>query len=649
MFHRETSDVEHMEALIQDAIRQILSDPRPGPFLQWSQRTMPSLLGADSSELIPSEASRLSLLLGAAIWNATPLPRNDFQPQPLHAQDIAPTCPCGSGKAFPLCCGEDEQIPELPEELIWECLIVSADADTLSEAIGAGAIPPELLYCVGERLLADDHPGRAVALLEPLFSRLDDPAQLADGEAALILAPALDPFCDALDRLDHWKKKLRFLKDMSACSERPLRALAWQRRCTIAIDDGAFDAARQAFEQAQRNAPDDANTALLEITLLAAQHDNDHAAARARFWYHKLKRAGCDDETLLQFFSAAAIDAQSALLASQADLIDPRLLLLHALIEKACERRIPRYTLDLITDTRQSPPSPQLSLSLEMPDEVAAVHDDLLAARLVPARGLRRLENTWRELFRCNKPPATQLIVRDSPCWELTAWLDLLRREPRCFDSLDILDDIATALYLHPESALPWVAQTLLLPLLERAFEIVAASLDDDKRLTLPWSDERNRPALRLLFRLHLHHSDAGEHTAAVPFMEMLLRLNPSDNHGIRAELINHYLRQHQDAAAVELAARFPNDVLADTAYGEVLALYRLGEHKRAAAALDQAIGALPLIPRYLTRKRVRQPQVGALGLVPGSDGQAWSYREAMRAVWEAEPGVLDWMKRLAP
>ncbi|MGB5735388.1 MAG: hypothetical protein WBM40_13205, partial [Thiohalocapsa sp.] len=87
--------------------------------------------------------------------------------------------------------------------------------------------------------------------------------------------------------------------------------------------------------------------------------------------------------------------------------------------------------------------------------------------------------------------------------------------------------------------------------------------------------------------------------------------------------------------------------VLADLAYGEVLALYRLGHQEQAARALHEAMGRLPRIPRFLLRKRIKRPVVNASGFTTGGDDQAWLYREAMRDVWEAEPGLLAWMKKL--
>jgi hypothetical protein len=129
--------------------------------------------------------------------------------------------------------------------------------------------------------------------------------------------------------------------------------------------------------------------------------------------------------------------------------------------------------------------------------------------------------------------------------------------------------------------------------------------------------------------------------------LELLLDLNPRDNHGVRAELMNHYLRAHEDEKALALARRFPTDALADMAYGEVLALYRLGHQERAALVLHEAVGRLPRVPRFLLRKRVRRPSLHQGGFVAGGDDQAWLYRQAMRDVWAAEPGLLSWMKKL--
>jgi hypothetical protein len=260
---------------------------------------------------------------------------------------------------------------------------------------------------------------------------------------------------------------------------------------------------------------------------------------------------------------------------------------------------------------------------------------------------MRQLEREWRRVFPASKPYSTQLsALDDGGVWETDGWFQLLSSQPEAANSLDILDDLATALYEHPESSLPWVEHALLGPICARALAVIDATLADTGVVSLPWSAERNRPALRLIFRAYLHEAEAGRDEAAAALLERLLTLNPQDNHGARAELMNHYLRAHSDRRALELARRFPNDALADMAYGEVLALYRLGEQEHAARVLSRAVDRLPGIPRFLLRKRIKRPALDGTGFAPGGEDQAWLYREAMRDVWAAEPGLMSWMKK---
>jgi hypothetical protein len=184
-------------------------------------------------------------------------------------------------------------------------------------------------------------------------------------------------------------------------------------------------------------------------------------------------------------------------------------------------------------------------------------------------------------------------------------------------------------------------------PLLDRARAILERALPESAPFHIPWSALPNRSALRLLFRQYLCQVDEDEPRAAAHTLELLLRLNPRDNHGVRAELMNRYLREGEDERALALARRFPNDALADLAYGEVLALYRLGKQDRARLVLTTAVRRLPRIPHYLTRKRIKRPRLGGTDKAPGGDDQAWMYREAMRDVWAAEPGVLAWLRRM--
>ncbi len=654
MFHREIADAERMEHAILLAVRQILLDPDPDAYLAWARREIPGLLDLSDAELSPAEEISLGLLLAQAIWNAAPLPNHGFRPQPMPPTDPNGPCPCGSGATFNACCAAVAEVPELPEELVWELLLEELPEPGLRAALASGRVPPFLLAKVGDRWLDQDHPGRTVALLEPLFADLAG----LDGQ----YDAALDVLCDAYERLDHWRKADAFLKRVAADAPRELKAAAWQRLCTQHLDEGDFAAAQDAYAQVQRNAPDSARTAVLEITLLAAQRKDAVAALRAHFWRRKLERAGFRGEPVMDFLAQAASDPQAALAASHAERLDPPLTQLRDWIEGIAARPLPDYALEAQAHPLGDAPPQQLALFAEadlcggrLPSHFTGDR-----VRLRPPRPVREVEAAWHQVYPAVKPYSTQLaLMDDGDPWAGEGWLRFLARHPDAADSLDILDDLATALYEHPESSLPWIAQVLLLPLLTRAAAILDRALPPGCGRHIPWSEERNRPALRLLFRLYLWRTETGEDGAAAALLERLLELNPQDNHGVRAELMNHLLRRGEDQRALELAQSFPGDILADLAYGEVLALYRLGDQAQARRALRTAVVRLPRIPHYLTRKRVKQPppagpwgQAGmgaALGLAPGGEDQAWLYREAMRDVWEAEPGILAWLKKYGP
>lgn len=643
MLHQETADTERFEQVILEAVRQVLAASGPDQFLDWARRQIPHILQLHELDLDEVEARRLAHLLGTAVWNATPQPAHGYRAVPLPPPPGDVPCLCGSGSPYARCCGDIQDLPVLSTDLIWELLLDELPERQQEEALACNAVPRYLWAKIADRWLEQqDRPGRAVALLEPLFA---GPL----GDLGPELEPAFDVLCDAYDRLDHWRKKQAFLDRLCEEGSPALRAAAWQRQSTMHIDAGDFQRAQAAFESALRSDPDNPSTALLEITLLAAQHKDAVARERARFWYHRLRRSGLQEQGFLDFLVRAMEDPQEALVDSHSDALDPVLVDLHDWVKLASARPFPSYRVIAVRAPPARLPASQLSLfdgSEGLLRRGPGLADGLPVELQAPGP-VRRLETQWRALFPAMKPPSTRLAVEEPSVWLEGAWIDYLLSHLEAADSLDVLDDLATALYEHPESVLPWIAHALLRPILERAWGILALALPEQGVYQIPWLRERNRPALRLLFRRYLSQMEEGEPQGAAATLETLLRLNPSDNHGVRAELMNHYLRAGEDEKALALARRFPDDVLADLAYGEVLALYRLGEQEGAMAALRTAARRLPRVPHYLTRKRVKQPRLSPLGMTPGGEDQAWLYREAMRDVWEAEPGLLKWMKRV--
>jgi tetratricopeptide (TPR) repeat protein len=630
-----------VDDLLSEAVAAILRAPDAEQFLRWGRERIPLAL-ASVDALDADDTRRLAALLAQAIWNAVPRPDLNFRASPLAEPAPTDPCRCGSGAAYGDCCAAAGEVPELPSEILWDPLLDQLSEAQLQAAVHSGSVPRPLLAKVADRWLALERPGRAVALLEPLFDA--DVEQLDEA-----FEPALDILCDAYDVLDHWKKKQAFLLRMTDAAPAPLKSAAWQRLSVMFIDEGDFDYAADAFAQAQRHGPEHPGTALLEITLLAARHRDEHARARALFWQHKLRRAGHDGSGIYEFLERAREDPQQALMLTQAASMDPALLRLRDWLATLPGRALPALTLEPIDDPLSCGDSRQLPLFdpelLPLPPTAGGSG---ACCALTPARALLGIERGWRQVFPAGKPLSTLLVGPEHErAWLHDEWLDYVEANPQSADSLEVLDDLATALYAHPESSLPWVARVMLDPLLDRAEAMLRHAVGPGTPSALPWTDPRNRPALRLLFRRYRQHVDAGDDDAARELLELLLALNPRDNHGVRAELMNHYLRAGEDEKALALARRFPTDALADLAYGEVLALYRLGQQERAALVLHEAVGRLPRVPRFLLRKRVRRPALHQGAFAPGGDDQAWLYREAMRDVWAAEPGLLAWMKKL--
>ncbi|QTF91284.1 hypothetical protein [Halomonas sp. BM-2019] len=97
---------------------------------------------------------------------------------------------------------------------------------------------------------------------------------------------------------------------------------------------------------------------------------------------------------------------------------------------------------------------------------------------------------------------------------------------------------------------------------------------------------------------------------------------------------------------ALAIAEQYPDDHLAETHYGRMLALVRLNRLHEAEAALRDAFEALPKVLNYLIADKPQRPKLDPHGMIAGGADQAWYYRQEMRDVYQATPGMLSWLKR---
>lgn len=531
----------------------------------------------------------------------------------------------------------------------------------------------EALIDLAQGYLEQDVPKKALRLLEPLFA--DTPRARDDAYAA-----ALYVLCDIYNELDRQKRKQELLQRLiDTLPASPLRSSAKQRLATVHLDAGNRAKAWELFRSAQQESPDDPDIGALEVQLLLGEYRTDQARERAQFWVRRLQRQGIPhDNPMLNFLQAVAKDPLGAMSGVGFAASGGAGEQLPDWLERVRSRPAPQYQV-----TEEPPPAtvgtddlqtqfrarlrgmgiPEREIARfekqlkeaeteigDEPEEEAQPAPDTLF--LVPPAEVTVLEQRWHKVFPLDKP----FSIHNEPFgggdpWDLDAeerWMEFLEKHPAAFDSLDILDDLAAALALHPQAGAAWLDKTMLEPLLLRAQAIIDKALAGNAEPRLAWLFTENRPALRSLARLAFLYQEHGRQRETLALMERILALNPGDNHGFRSLVINDLLRKGEDAKALALAEQYPDDMHADIAYGRVLALYRLGRTEEAEAALCQAVEFLPKVVRHLAADQIRKPRIDPTGIRLGGDDQAWLYREAMRDIWQAASDILPWLEKSA-
>jgi hypothetical protein len=504
----------------------------------------------------------------------------------------------------------------LNSSVLWPHVLANIQPEERDALLSGNRVPRTALIEFAAYLLDRERPREVVAALEP---RLNTPERYHDEEAAILL----DLLCDAYGMSGQGaRRKLKLLHMTTEKAPRsPLRSEAWQRLATIYMDRHQSERAWRAFHQAQHDHPHAEALSVLEVELLVAERRIEEAKHRATFWAAVLKRAGTPaGDPRLEFLYRVAADPVTTL-GEAAINIDGAGRQLHEWLRSVADRATPSYAL--------------------VPQENNFV--------LTPPAAVAAIERQWHVAFPLEKP----FSVQDQPfdahdIWDEFSegtWCDFLRRHPESFDSLDILDDLATALARHPQADAPGLDDLLLGPVLARNETIVASACPNTVEAHVSWDVAANRPALRGLVREFQWRLARNERTYALATAERLMGLNRDDNHGLRFMLMNEYLRAGSDEKALALAGRYPHDLAPETRFGAVLALVRLQRMPEAERALDTARSDLPKTAQYLLPARIRRPKLQQGTIEVGGDDQAWFYRDEMRSVWQQTPGALEWLR----
>jgi len=684
-----TSHQSHLPRFFSDmlgeALQQIIEHEDPVQLIEWliARLDRPDARHAFNAPA-DEEIASLAHTLGRALWNATPLPCNGFRPRPLPPPGRNDPCYCGSGRKFKRCCG-DLKAPPIDTEMAWTLLLNHLPAATRREAIRSGQAPIRSLIGLALEHQENGKPKKALELVEPLFEGTGH-GRGEDHEHAL------DLVCNLYGDLGFHNKKMALLDRIAGDPRRsPLRSGALQRLAAIRHDEGDTAGAWAAFKGAQRDDPKSPTLGLLEVQMLIAERRGDVARERARFWLRQLQRGGwsAEPDGPIAFMKAVAENPEQAMADIAFDMSGDAGRALSDWLSQVSNRPLPDYRVstdapvlpDGAGDERDALLARHLRQQGVAADEIARaiadlnsqlagleaeaaaagqVEDEIEApgedarevAFLQAPRSVLALESEWQAVFPLGKPFSVNMAsFEEDDVWdEEDLWVEFLECHHEAFDSLDILDDLATAVECHPERDVSGVAAALLEPLLRRAHAIIERALAESGTSdpNFRWGFPENRPAIRGLVRLVYLEFDQGHDAAALALARHVLALNPDDNHGLRTQVINALLRDGDDEAALQLAREYPGDVNPEIAYGEVLALYRLGRKGDALLALEDAIHALPKVPRFLAADRVRKPKINDFSVQIGGDDQAWNYREDMRDVWQATPGALEWLTQAA-
>ncbi len=625
-------------------------------------------------------AAMMACGMSRALWRSMPNPSRQFQIEKLPALGRNDKCAIGLPCKHKQCCGAMPDFPVFDAEHCWAILCEVLPANRMQDILDSGRLPDGMLALVAHRLLETD-PERVRALLAPRFAGKLNPKEKHAGDLMWAL-------CDAYDMLDEPKKKIALLERIAVEAGGQTRADALQRLSSVYSDSGDFNRAWNYFHEAQRASPDDISLAHLEILMLVSQKRDADARERAKFWAAKIMRAGYDEAEfpLLGWLRqiGQGLDPKQATAELTADQLAPWEKRMIAAVEAGLAKPVSTQHLRAVDVATLPPETPEareaelvkqlIGMGLAKRDAIAQAKSlaaDIAAQEkeldenspevdeedvddtrknehvLTPDAHLASLEDAWHRAWPLAKPLSTHPLPDfTADVWappQVEFWVAFLEQHPGAMDSPDILDDLIFALADMPTDAATWAAT----PVREKIRLRVRAMLDVvvPPGAILPWGIHENRPALRILAQEAMELFFDGE-PDALKRLQVVIRLNPNDNYGMRDHIVNLHLERGENADALEVCAAYPDDGMPALAFGKALAHFRLGELPLATTVLKKAHKHSPKIVKFMLPARKAQPRSSALGIEFGGDDEAWNYRDAMREVWQSTPGAMAWLKK---
>ncbi|MBB3332668.1 hypothetical protein BDK63_003568 [Halomonas campaniensis] len=555
--------------------------------------------------------------IARTLWDNAPLPSRGFRPDPLPAPKRNDPCPCGSGKKFKRCCQPRQQEHALGLDDELPVLQIAASLFTAKQRKEAASkAPPKLRLVLAELELDDSHPGKARTQLLKLLKQ--------GGLDAELQARAVHLLGEAYNALGHQSAGEKALSDLLPSLKPPAAAEALHWLTGQALLDGHPAEALLHLHQAEALDPDNLSNGLFRVACLRDIGADAEAQRTAQEWLPVAQELGLED--------AIAFFEEQASLATLPD---------------AVPDAAPQEGDELETFADDATEDDHLMAIFGAPDELlkpiagllkAALRQPLFPVSFEPGPPGPDGDDTQWVLMPPSEVEQAQAAFYQAGDSQHPLDPDLIRQHPALLQSLDFLqqlDAFAGVAFSNAHEQFNKALQRQQ----ERLIAHVLDALPEDGQL--PWAWLEHRPLLRLMMQHALEQEDPD---AAIRSLSKLLALCPNDNLGVRAPLVNALLRDGQDEGALAICERFPDDALAETHYGRVLALVRLNRLHDAEKALSEAYRALPKVLNYLIASKRKPPKLNPQGMTIGGPDQAWYYRQEMRDLFQATPGALGWM-----
>ena len=165
----------------------------------------------------------------------------------------------------------------------------------------------------------------------------------------------------------------------------------------------------------------------------------------------------------------------------------------------------------------------------------------------------------------------------------------------------------------------------------------------NDPDATSFWSDHSTRPYMRAMAGLAGVLNEEGNVEEAIDIWKELLRLNPTDNQGIRWILTPVLIGENRLSEAEKLLNQFDDDFTAHMYYSKAILLFKkMGDCSQAQTALEKALKHNRHVISVLFSLEEMPEDSGLFS--PGSPEEAANYLSASTKTWLEDESTVTWI-----